>query len=124
MKMGDKLNQIFELRARKAELNDEIKSINREIERLEFELIKEMDEQGLERLQTETGSATRSVALYPKVEDKEAFVNWCVENARLDMLVAQANRGSFREYFEENNEYPEGVDAYEKASLNYRTRRR
>jgi hypothetical protein len=123
MTVGNKINKLFELRAKKGEVQVVLNDLNKEIETLEYAIIQDMENSGLERLSTDSGTVSRTVKLYPKIEDMDAFVKWCADNDRTDMIQKRVNEGSFREYFEQYNMYPEGLDAYEKSSLNVRRSR-
>ena len=121
-KLGDIIKEIFAKRKEKAALEHSKKQVQAEIDELEYKAQILMDEQALDSIRTDSGTVTRKIELYPNVVDKQAFVEYCVANARLDLLVIQANRGTFREFYENMNEYPEGLDAFEKVGLNYRAR--
>jgi len=118
--VGEKVELLFELREKKEELTKELTEFNKKIDALSFEVLQDMEDSGLNRIAVGAGSVTRSVKLYPKIENFEAFMRWCVENERFDMLQKRANGAPFREFYETNNEYPDGLDAYEKATLNVR----
>lgn len=114
-------NRLYELRAQKEELSEQVKGINTEIDRLEGRLVEMMDEQGIEKASCDLGSLTRKVELYPTVTDKEAFVEFAFSEAHdLGLMVVSANRAAFKAYFETTGEYPDGVDAHIRASINYR----
>lgn len=117
---GEKVELLFELREKKEELSKELTEFNKKIDALSFEVLQDMEDSGLNRIAVGAGSVTRNVKLYPKIENFEAFMRWCVENERFDMLQKRANAAPFREFYETNNEYPDGLDAYEKATLNVR----
>jgi hypothetical protein len=123
MTMGEMLEKLFELREQKSELERQKTEVNKEIEYLEFKLIEAMDENGLDKLSVESGTASKKLALYPSVSDKDAFLDWAIKSDNKHMITAQVNRAAFKAYFEEHNEYPEGTDAYEKPKLSFRRSR-
>jgi hypothetical protein len=118
--LGTKIDKIFQLRFEKANLENQVKEINAQIDQLSWEAIGEMEKLGVDKVASNLGTATRKVDLYPRVEDKDSFVNWCTEHGRFDMATMSVNRAVFKQHFDESNDYPEGVDAYEKATLNFR----
>lgn len=122
LSLGEKTELLFELREEKDSLNEELKEVRKQIDELQYNIIEEMEDQGLEKHSTHRGTISLSVKLYPNVIDKQEFINWCVDNGHYGMIVARANEASFREFFEENFEYPQGTDAYEKPTLNVRRR--
>ena len=121
--LGMKTSKLFELREKKAEVNAVLSEINKDIEDLEYRIGQEMESTGLDKMSVAEGTVSRTVKLYPKIEDMETFIKWCADNDRTDMIQKRVNEGSFREFFEQNNMYPEGLDAYEKSSLNVRRAR-
>jgi hypothetical protein len=121
--LGKLVEQMFELRKEKEDLKQAEKEINKMLDELTQKAIDLMETQGIDSLRVSSGTVSRSVALYPSVADKQAFINFCVANNRPDLMVVSANRGTFKEYFEQYNEYPDGLDAYEKATLNFRRAR-
>lgn len=121
--LGKLVEQMFALREEKEALKQREREINILLDELSMKAIRMMEMQGIDSLRVPSGTVTRSVALYPSVVDKQAFINFCVENNRTDLMVVSANRGTFKEYFEQYNEYPDGLDAYEKATLNFRRAR-
>lgn len=123
MTMGEMLEKLFELREQKSELERQKKEVNKEIEHLEFKLIEAMDENGLDKMSVESGTASKKLGLYPSVSDKDAFLDWAIKSDNKHMIIAQVNRAAFKAYFEEHNEYPEGTDAYEKPKLSFRRAR-
>lgn len=121
--LGQLASELFTLRRRKDELNSLLKEVNKEISALEYKIINSMDDTGIDKLSVSEGTISKRVELYPKIEDKEAFINWAVENGYVGMIQGQVNRAVFREFFNETNEYPDGVDAYEKPVLSVRRSR-
>lgn len=121
--LGELTSQLFELKERKAALEAKKREVNKMIDDIEFMIIQKMDENGLDRLSVDEGTVSKKVELYPRVEDKDAFINWALNNGYAGMITAQVNRAVFKEYYEEYNEYPEGVDAFEKPKLNTRRSR-
>lgn len=123
MTLGEKLRRIYELRDEKDELSEQVKEINKQIDELEWQVLQGMEENALDRMDCDRGSATRNVKLYPKIADKDEFLAYVFESGKTEMLVANVNQAAFRDHFETFNTYPDGVDAYEKATLNYRRSR-
>ena len=122
MSLGEKTSELFKLREQKAELAAETTKLNKQIDYLRHLIVEDMENAGLDRVATEEGSISAKLKVYPTVTAKEDFINWCVNNGRTDMMIIRANEASFREYFEECFEYPEGLEGYEKTDLNVRRR--
>lgn len=112
--------KMLELRTIKATLAEQTKAINGELSALEFKLIEEMTDSGESKFSTGFGTVSIKTALHPQVIDMEAFVKFVMENDKPEFLQKKVNSAVFREYFEENGEYPEGIDAYERTTLSFR----
>lgn len=122
-KLGDMIDELFRLRVEKQELSNTLKELGDTIDSTEWAILQKMEELELDQAKTDSGTVSRKVELYPNIEDKEAFVNWCHERGDNSFMVVTANKASFRAFYEENNEYPDGINAYEKATLNVRKAR-
>lgn len=118
--LGKNIEEIMSLRADKAELESQIKDINETIERLEYAAIQQLEEAGLEKVKTARGSATLKVDMYPQVEDLDAIVKWAYENGRSDILQRRVSPAVFKEIFEQQGVFPDGVKTFQKKTLNYR----
>lgn len=123
MDLGQKMTRFFELKNAIAELNSQKRDLQRELDEVEYMLIQDMDANGIDKTSNEYGTVSKTVELYPSVVDKEAFVQWAIDNGRTDMLPASCNKAPFKQFFEEENMYPDGIDAFDKIKLNYRRRR-
>ena len=122
MKLGDIIDKIFELRQKKDDINAELKELNAEINDLEYQAICAMDDAGLDKTSTGSGSVSMKIEQYPNVTDLNSLVNWAFENGKPEILQRRVSKGVFKEYFEETGEYPDGIDTFEKKTLNYRRR--
>ena len=117
---GVKIEELYDLRVRKEELTSQLSEVNKSIDSLEYGLIELLEEAGLDKARSNHGTATLKVELYPQIKDHETFVKWCVDNGKTDMLQKRVSTTSFKEYFNQNNMYPDGVDAYNKKSISFR----
>lgn len=120
--VGERVDILAALRLAKEEAERKVKDINEEISKIEYEIISAMEEQGTDRVSNSSGTVSLKVEMYPQVEDMESLVNWCAENNRPDMIQKRVSSTAFKEYFEEMNEFPDGIKTYEKKSLGFRKR--
>ena len=120
MKLGDIIDSIFMLRAEKEKLSTEVTEINKRIEQLEMMAIDTMEDVGVDKSATGLGSVSLKIDQYPQVKDMNALVNWAHENGRADILQRRVTTSVFAEVFADTGEYPDGVDTYERKTLNYR----
>jgi hypothetical protein len=123
MNKGELSDKLFELRAQKDELNNQLSDINKEIDQVEYYLIQAMEEDGLDQLRSGKGLISKKVELYPQVEDLDGLVKWAYENGKPEILQRRVSKGVFDEIFQQSGEYPDGVKTYEKKTLNYRKSR-
>lgn len=117
------VEELFVLKTEKSALQEQIKDLEAQINSIEYKLLTRMDELGIDKLSTSAGSVTKATALYPKIEDFNALIEFCYTNNRQDFLQKRVNSAPFKEYFEQYNEYPAGLDGYYKDSLNSRRKR-
>lgn len=120
--VNDLVQRLFDLKMEKTVLNEQIKELESQIESATYSLISRMNELGVEKLSTSAGSVSKKVEIYPTVVDFQQFVTFCFENNRFDFLQKRVNTAPFKEFFEQQNEYPSGLDGYYKESLNTRKR--
>ena len=120
MNTGELANQLFELRARKDDLNSMLADVNKEIDQAEYSLIEAMEGDGLTQLRTDGGLISKKVELYPQVEELDSLVKWAYENNKPEILQRRVSKGVFDEWLDKTGEFPDGIKTYEKKTLNYR----
>ena len=88
--------------ARKKELNDLLKEVNKELNELNFYILKKMNER--DQTQGKYGNIAVSVSSQiqpqPNPEKWEEIYQWAVDNGRTDMLMKRVNAAPFREALE------------------------
>lgn len=117
-----RINEFFKLKNQLDELKAKERDIRERMEAIELDIITDLENAGLEQARAELGSVTLNTKMYPSVtsDRKQDFITWSVNNGRLDMLIVRPNERSVREFFEETNELPDGVETYIKTKLNTR----
>lgn len=118
--LGELAKQLFQAKEVKADLNNRLKSINEIIKSAEKDLADAMDEAKLDKFSSEHGTISKKVELYPQVEDWEDFLKWTVENNRFDFVQRRVNSAPFKEFFDQNSYFPDGLDSYEKLTISTR----
>lgn len=112
------LRQLKDLKNRK---NEELKALNAEIEATERMLLERMEIDGIDTISIKgIGTAYVSIKDYPQVKDMDAFVRWCYENNRADMLQKRITATAYASYVQEENIIPDGTDVYQKSTINFR----
>lgn len=66
------------------------------------------------------GTASLSIKNMPSVSDMEAFVSWCYENNRVDMIQKRVASKTCNDYIEETNEVPAGISMYSETKIGFR----
>lgn len=115
------VTELRNLKEQKEKKNEEIKAINSSITQVENMLMSELQTDGLDTIKVSgIGTVYITTTDYPQVTDMDSFVNWCAENNRADMIQKRVSSTAFKQYVEEFNEYPDGVDSYVKETVNLR----
>jgi hypothetical protein len=79
-------------------------------EQIEAILLARYNERGVESSRTAYGTAYKTTVGYASVVDKEAFKNYVVENNAWELLTISANKSAIKQYIDENNDLPPGVN--------------
>ena len=118
----NRIETYFKLRDELDALKRQEKSIREDLDKAELDIISFLEENDLEQVRSDRGSLSLSVKLYPSVksEQKHEFINWAVANDRMDMMIVRPNEKSVRDYFQETNDLPDGVETFLRSKLNMR----
>lgn len=108
----EKIRQLEALKTEEQKRFDEI----------EYLMITKMEEAGLTGAGISRCTFSLKVEPYPQVKDMALFVKWAADNDKPEMIQKRVSSAVFREYFEQTNELPDGVDTYEKKTLGMRKR--
>lgn len=120
-KYKNDIEYLRKLKDTKDRKNEEIKALNTEIEMLERSIIERMELDGVDKVAIRgIGTASLSIKDYPQVKDMDAFVKWCYENNRTDMIQKRISSTAYNQYVQEENIMPDGTDVYQKSTLNFR----
>lgn len=120
--LGELIDRMFEVRNKKYAQNDQIKILNEELKSLEDFILEQLDEQGLDKASGEKATASRSLKIYPSVDNKELFLRWVVQNEKFEMIQSKCNAAPVRELLENENIIPEGVSTFDRMELSLRKR--
>lgn len=118
--LGDKIDRLYDINAEIDELKSRLSDLNKDKDALEYQILQDMENIGVDKVRGSKGTASMKVDLYPQVKDMEALVNWASETGNTAILQKRVSSGVFKEYFEQNGEYPPGIEAYNKSTLNFR----
>lgn len=122
MNVGEQIDRMVELRGVKEDLEAELRDVKKEIEEIEYLMIEEMDRLGLDSVKNDKATLTKKVEMYPSVVDLAALIKAAYEHNKPELLQRRVGKAAFEDFFDEFNEYPPGVDVYQKSKLNMRRR--
>lgn len=108
--MKVKVEQYVKLRDYKKKADDEFKEsmtrVNEAMKKLEAELMKGLDEQGVESIRGETGTAYIKTQTSASVKDREEFLKFVFTTKNLELLDVRANKKIVRELGEQGTAVP------------------
>jgi hypothetical protein len=78
-------------------------------ERLEAELLKNLQETNSEGIRTKAGTVYISTRDSASLEDPEAFMKYVIENNAFDLMDRKANTTAVRDFIEEHHAPPPGA---------------
>jgi hypothetical protein len=117
--LHDLIAQLGELRATKKKLAYELKLVDEAVFRKERDIMDALDDQQLTESKSAAGKVTLGEAVYPQVEDWDAFHSWILENNYLHFLEKRAAVLAYREAIGQNIAVP-GVLPYTKRKITFK----
>lgn len=86
--LSDLATRVSSLRERKAEVNNSLKDVQRELETAEEELLEEMMHEGMQRVDLQgVGSFHIATRKFYKISDREALIDFIHEQGDTDLLT-------------------------------------
>lgn len=119
--LGSKIDELYELRERKRELNAEVKGIEEMMKAIEAEVMRELDEAGLVQGKGTRASATINEAIVPEVVDWDAVHRYILENEALYLLTQSVAAAPWRELLTSGQPVP-GTQPFTRRTLSLRKR--
>lgn len=107
--IGVLTQKLFSAKAKKADLNANLKELNSLIKMIEIDLLHEMEEQKLLKVSDQSGTVYISRQVVPKVLNWDEFYEYIRKNNYFHLLERRPSRGAFRESYELGEQVP-GVD--------------
>lgn len=124
MNVSDVIRAYMKLRDQKAAIEAETKERIAEIKvkmaKLEAYIKSQMDAQGVTSLKSEHGTAFLVTTDYATVADWDAVLEFIRENEAYDMLEKRVSKLAVRNYIEQTNNVPPGVNYGTKVEVNIR----
>lgn len=113
---------LFDGREKIRALEAEKTAVQKTFDEIEYVMITKLEEAGLTSAGIDQCTFSLKVEPYPQVKDMALFVKWAADNDKPEMLQKRVSSAVFKEYFEQSNEMPDGLDTYEKKTLGMRKR--
>ena len=111
MREAELAHKLFELKAKKKELNEKLSDLNKEIFATESDLLRKMQDADLYDLGTENGRVYRQQKTVPKVVNWDQFYDYIYREQAGHMLERRPSVTACREMFDEGISIP-GVDPH------------
>lgn len=112
------------LRDKKAELKAEqakaLAPYDEALDKLEKQVLEELNKMGVDSVKTASGTAYKSIRSSASVADKSAFMDYVRENGAFDLLDIKANKTAVEEFISEHQDCPPGVTVRREQVVGFR----
>lgn len=118
--IGGKIDQLFQLRENKRQLEEQVKVIKDQIDAIELDTIAQMNTEGVSKATGKQATVSISQSVKPSVEDWDLFYGFIKKNNYFHLLERRPSVTGCRELFETKGKIP-GVVPFTQVTLNMRT---
>jgi len=124
MEAGENLDEMFELREAKRDLEAQVKDLTAKYKELEEATIAELIRLKLDAARGEMASASISRVVVPNPTDWTKIMAWITRYKRYDLFERRIAKAAWLETVQNRPKQAPipGIESYEKISLNLRTR--
>jgi len=120
---GELIDAYFKLREERRELNEQIRSINQDLEALKLAIIEKLDDSKLDMGRGHLATAAIQERVVPTLKDFESFERFVYRHKALHLMETRISAKAFREMLEERGEVP-GVEPFTRRDLSVTVRRK
>lgn len=120
MTLGQKLEAAFDMRFEIDELEGKVKDIKSIYTGLQREILAEMAEKDLDKIECPRGSASYKVEPYPNIQNHMEFFEWVAETKRFEFLEKRCSRAAIKDMLTNEGLLPPGIATYNKESISLR----
>ena len=120
MTLGDLADLYRDEWDQQEQANEIAREHGRRRDAIKAEIIRRMEDDGLETFKTERISLSLKEEFVPRVTDWEAVQKWIADNGRWEFMRKQLNTGPFKEMIERGEPLPDGLEATALVTLNNR----
>lgn len=117
--IGKTIDKVFALRKKKADLESAMKDVEGQIAILDSELMEAMEQTGLQKTSTKSGTASISTSTSAQVTDWDAFLAYIYKNKFGHLLQRRVSDPAWRELVEQGKKVP-GTTGFIKKRIAYR----
>ncbi len=117
--IGKTIDKVFALRKKKADLESAMKDVEGQIAILDSELMEAMEQTGLQKTSTKSGTASISTSTVAQVEDWDALLAYIYKNKFGHLLQRRVSDPAWRELVEQGKKVP-GTTGFIKKRIAYR----
>lgn len=118
------INELIEARAKvkdaQALLNTELKTLNKEKDELDYQLLTKLDEQGLSRTANDKASVSINQDTVPEVTDWDALYAHVLEHQDFSLLQRRVSSTAYKELLKLGEQIP-GLQPREIRRINFRS---
>lgn len=119
MNMGQLIDRLFELRAKKKDHADSMRVLQKEIDQLNGDLMTRMDGESTIKACGTLASATLRAEEFPNIEDWDAVYRYMIENDACYILEKRMSAAAYRELMAMGTAIP-GTTSFEKRTISLR----
>jgi hypothetical protein len=119
MNIGESIERMYEIKKEKADFNKVIKELDTELEEIERNLIKMIQDQGVCSLSSPHATVTLSSTSYGSIEDFEAFEKYVIDTNSLFLLQRRLSTTAYADLKNAGEAVP-GIKEYTKLTLSLR----
>lgn len=110
-----------ELAVKEAEMKEALAPLKGNMDKLENEFLRRLNERGAEAVRTKFGTAYKNIKSSVSVADWEAFFhNFVIPNGAWDFITRAANKSAIQQFKGEHNDLPPGINYTEIATVGFR----
>jgi len=112
LSIGDTVDKYVYLKNEYDDLNARVKEMKDTLDAWAKVILNKMTEAGVSATGTEKARVAKKTELYGNIQDMQAFVQFCADNGRADMIQKRVGLAAYREWVDQNASYPDGTEAY------------
>lgn len=116
MKIGQKIDRLYELKLEKAELNRQIAAIEAVFDTIQAEVLAELQEEGVSTMKATRAGVTVKSSTVGTVEDWDAFYQYVLDTQQPFLLERRISVTAYRDLLAAGEDVP-GVKPFTKVEL-------